>query len=126
MHVRSDSNCEDDTSVRGDSGTERLILLELQSDDAVITRDPFVRVIGQRRPGLYLVCCVLRAGVLNLHQHVRVQEIGGDHVRNERRGVFLEDCGHNVISYVPFPLELKGRNPFELVSTRDLCFRGRL
>lgn len=55
---------------------------------------------------LYLIHCVLRAGVLNLHQHVSMQEIGGDHVRNKWRGLFLEDCSHDVISYVPFPLEL--------------------
>ena len=58
-------------------------------------------------PGSYLVCCVLRAGVLNLHQHISVQEIWGDHVWNKRCGLFLEDCGHDVVSYVPFPLELK-------------------
>ena len=61
----------------------------------------------EHRPASYLVCCVLGTGVLNLHQHVGMQEVGGDHVRNKRRGLFLEDCSHDVVSYVPLPLELE-------------------
>ena len=36
-----------------------------------------------------------------------MQEVGGDHVGDERRGLFLEHERHNVVSYVAFPLELK-------------------
>lgn len=57
--------------------------------------------------GSYLVCCVICTRVLNLHQHISMQEVGGDHVWNKRCGLFLEDCSHNVISYVPFPLKLR-------------------
>lgn len=56
---------------------------------------------------LYLVCRVLRTWVLHLHQHIGMQEVGGDNVRNERCGLLLEDGSHDVVSYVPFPLELK-------------------
>lgn len=69
----------------------------------------------KRRPGLYLVRCVLCTGVLNLHQHVSMQEVGGDHVWNKRCGLFLEDCSHDVIPYVPFPLELKKQRGEELL-----------
>lgn len=55
----------------------------------------------------YLVCCVLCTRILNLHQHISVQEVRGDHVWNKRCGLFLKDCSHDVISYVPFPLQLK-------------------
>ena len=54
----------------------------------------------------HLVHGVFRAWVLDLHQYVGMQEVGGDHVRDERSGIFLEDGRHNVISYVSFPLEL--------------------
>lgn len=63
--------------------------------------------MGTRRPGLYLVRCVLCAWILSLHQHIRMQEVGGNHVWNKWCGLLLEDCSHNVISYVPFPLELE-------------------
>lgn len=55
----------------------------------------------------YLVCCVLCTWVFNLHQHISVQKVGGNHVRDKRRGFFLEDCSHNVVSYVSFSLELR-------------------
>lgn len=57
--------------------------------------------------GLYLVRCVVRARVLCLHQDIRMQEVGGDHVWNKGCRVFLEDCSHDVISYVSFPLQLR-------------------
>lgn len=56
---------------------------------------------------LYLVGGVVRARLLHLHQDEGVQEVGGDHVGDERRGLFLEHHRHDVISYVAFPLELK-------------------
>ncbi len=36
-----------------------------------------------------------------------MQEVGGDHVWDKRRGLFLEHHRHDVISYVSFPLQLK-------------------
>ena len=36
-----------------------------------------------------------------------MEEVGGDHVWDERRGLFLENHGDDVISYVAFPLQLK-------------------
>lgn len=56
---------------------------------------------------LYLVGSVVRARLLHLHQDEGVQEVGGDHVGDERCGLFLEHHRHDVISYVAFPLELK-------------------
>lgn len=38
-----------------------------------------------------------------------MQEVGGDHVRDERRVLFLEDNRHDVVANVPLPLELGGK-----------------
>lgn len=54
-----------------------------------------------------LVCSVFSTRVLHLHQYIRMEEVGGDHVRHKGGGVFLEDRRHDVISYVPLPLELR-------------------
>lgn len=74
----------------------------------------------EHRSGLYLVRCVLCTGVLNLHQHVSMKEVRGDHIWNKRRGLFLEDGSHNVISYVPFPLELKKQRGEELLAGQPI------
>ncbi|PWA20453.1 hypothetical protein CCH79_00003588, partial [Gambusia affinis] len=72
--------------------------------------------VWERRPKRRNVfsCCnrhLTTQRVLNLHQNVGVQEVGGDHVWDKRCGLFLEDRGHNIISNVSFPLELWRRKP---------------
>lgn len=54
-----------------------------------------------------LVDDVVRARVLHLHHHVRVQEVGLDHVWHKGRVLLLEHDGHNVVAYVPLPLQLE-------------------
>lgn len=54
----------------------------------------------------HLVGDIVCAGVLHLHHHVGVQEVGLDHVRNERCVFLLEHDGDDVIAYVSFPLQL--------------------
>lgn len=54
----------------------------------------------------YLIERVLGAGVHHLYHDVGMQEVGRDHVWHERCALILEHYGHNVISYVPLPLEL--------------------
>lgn len=53
-----------------------------------------------------LVSGVICSRVLHLHKDKSVEEIGRNHVRNERCGLLLKNCGHNVIPYVPLPLDL--------------------
>lgn len=55
----------------------------------------------------YLVAGDVTDGVLHLHHHEGVEEVGGDHVRDEGRGLLLEHHRHDVVSYVTFPLELE-------------------
>lgn len=57
----------------------------------------------------YLVGCGVCIGVLHLHHNVGVQEIGGNHVWDERRVLFLKDNCHNVIANVSLPLQLGGK-----------------
>lgn len=62
---------------------------------------------GEKEAGVYLVGGGLRAWLLRLHHNEGVEEVGGDHVGDEGRGLFLKNQRHDVISYVPFPLQLK-------------------
>jgi len=48
-------------------------------------------------------------GAFHLHHDVGVQEVGGDHVWDKWRVLFLEDDCHDVIANVPLPLELSGK-----------------
>lgn len=56
---------------------------------------------------LYLVRGAIGAGILHLNQDEGVQKVGGDHVWDEGRGLFLKHHGDDVISYVTLPLQLK-------------------
>jgi len=58
----------------------------------------------------HLIGDIWGACVLHLDHHVGVQEVGGDHVRNEGRVLLLEHHRHDVISYVPLPLQLERKN----------------
>lgn len=53
-----------------------------------------------------LVGDVVRARVLHLHHHVRVQEVGLDHVGHKGRVLLLEHDGDDVVAYVSLPLQL--------------------
>lgn len=53
-----------------------------------------------------LVGDIVRARVLHLHHHVRVQEVGLDHVGHEGRVLLLEHDGDDVVAYVSLPLQL--------------------
>ena len=57
--------------------------------------------------GIYLVQHVVRAGVVHLHNHVGVQEVGGDHVGHEGCALVLEHHGDDVVPDVPLPLQLR-------------------
>lgn len=47
------------------------------------------------------------ARVDHLDHDVGVEKIGGNHVWHKGRVFFLEHDGHDVISYVPLPLQLR-------------------
>lgn len=64
---------------------------------------------GEKEAGVYLVGGGLRARLLRLHHDEGVEEVGGDHVGDKRGGLFLKNQRHDVISDVPFPLQLKDR-----------------
>lgn len=53
-----------------------------------------------------LVGHVVRACILHLHHHVRVQEVGLDHVGDKGRVLLLEHDGNDVVAYVSLPLQL--------------------
>lgn len=53
-----------------------------------------------------LVGDVVRACILHLHHHIRMQEVGLDHVWYKGRVLLLEHDGYNVVAYVPLPLQL--------------------
>lgn len=53
-----------------------------------------------------LVGDVVSAGVLHLHHHIRMQEVGLDHVWYEGCVLLLEHDGDDVVAYVPLPLQL--------------------
>lgn len=53
-----------------------------------------------------LVGDIVRACILHLHHHIRMQEVGLDHVWNKWRVLLLEHDGYNVVAYVPLPLQL--------------------
>lgn len=53
-----------------------------------------------------LVGDVVRARVLHLHHHVRVKEVGLDHVGHEGSVGLLEHDGDDVVAYVSLPLQL--------------------
>lgn len=55
----------------------------------------------------HLVAGAVRAWILHLHHDEGVQEVWGDDVRDKRGGFLLEYHRHDVIPYVPFPLQLK-------------------
>ncbi len=55
-----------------------------------------------------LVGDIVCTGVLHLHHHVRMQEVGLDHVWHKGRVLLLEHDGYNVVAYVPLPLQLVG------------------
>lgn len=57
--------------------------------------------------GTNLVDHIFRARILHLHHHIRVQEVGLDHVRYKGGVFLLEHDGHNIVAYVPFPLQLE-------------------
>lgn len=59
----------------------------------------------------YLVENIVRAGVDHLDDDVSVEEVGGDHVWYKGSIFFLENDGHDVISYVPFSLQLQHSGP---------------
>lgn len=69
---------------------------------------------------MYLVGGGLRARLLRLHHDEGVEEVGGDHVGDERRGLFLKNQRHDVISDVPFPLQLKDRVMLLLQSAHNV------
>lgn len=54
----------------------------------------------------YLVGDVIRTGIIRLHHHVRMQEVGLNHVWNKRRVLLLKHDGYNVVAYVSLPLQL--------------------
>lgn len=57
--------------------------------------------------GTNLVENVVRARILHLHHHVCMQEVGLDHVWYKGGVFLLKHDGHNIVAYVPFPLQLK-------------------
>lgn len=63
--------------------------------------------VEQLKESIYPVENITRARVDNLDHDVGVEKIGGNHVWHKGRVFFLEHDGHNVISYVSLPLQLK-------------------
>lgn len=59
----------------------------------------------------YLVENIVGAGVDHLDYNVSVEKVGGDHVWYKGSIFFLENDGNNVISYVPFSLQLQHKSP---------------
>lgn len=55
-----------------------------------------------------LVGDIVCARILHLHHHIRMQEVGLDHVWYKGRVLLLEHDGHYVVAYVPLPLQLEG------------------
>lgn len=98
-------------------GKHEIILICLKGTVRMIWRHLVVWLVRERfskhvKQEVQHVCCHLVGGavgaaLLHLHQDEGVQEVGGDHVGDKRRGLFLEHQRHDVIPYVAFPLELK-------------------
>lgn len=55
----------------------------------------------------YLIEDVISAGVLHLNHYISVKEIRCNHIGYKWCIFFLEHNSHDVISYMPLPLELK-------------------
>lgn len=55
-----------------------------------------------------LVSDIVRTCILHLHHHIRMQEVGLDHVWYKGSVLLLEHDGNNVVPYVPLPLQLDG------------------
>lgn len=67
-----------------------------------------------------LVGDIVRTCVLHLHHHIRVQEVGLDHIWYERRILLLENDGHDVVAYVPLPLQLESEDKQNLQQRKHL------
>lgn len=55
-----------------------------------------------------LVGDIVRTCIFHLHHHIRMQEVGLDHVWYKGRVLLLKHDGYNVVAYVPLPLQLDG------------------
>lgn len=54
-----------------------------------------------------LVGHIVPTRILHLHHHIRMQEVGLDHVWHKGRVLLLEYDGYDVVAYVPLPLQLE-------------------
>lgn len=64
----------------------------------------------------YLVENIVRARVEDLHHHVGMEKVRGNHVWYEGSVFFLEHNGHYVVAYVPLSLQLQHSNRAEVRS----------
>jgi len=63
----------------------------------------------------YFVEDVVRTVIFHLNHYIGMQEVGSNHVWHEWSALLLKHYGHDVISYMPLPLQL-------LKDTREFMF----